>query len=340
MLTLSKPKLLVYWNVRRVDHHFADAIWFLNKSFDATFIGNNKYTNSVEFEDVNPKDYDMLVAYDSGSQTFNLEGERYDERVDEIVGIPRILRTVDTHLRPAEHEVISKKYDKILYSSPSHERHFTSDSAWLPMHTNVDFYSMEKASQFNYKTIKAALGTEYYPLNFEFEQLIDRYISMSFLIKFRDSRTQVAREILGHLPSNLGKCIMAKAVKYAATYIHSRSKLSLHLQCKKFDNYITWRPLDAMACGAIPLIERGGDDAWKDMFDAVGFNRYYLFDSSDDVPALVERALGEYDSDTDDVVEAAKNFDIRLEPHRLVALALGQIDNWNDISSLDGEVNG
>lgn len=339
MLTLSRPKLLVYWNVRRVDHHFADAIWFLNKSFDVTFVGNNKYPNSVEFENVNPKDYDLLVAYDSGSQTFNLDGERYDERVDDIVGIPRILRTVDTHLRPAEHAVLSQRYDKILYSSPSHAKYLTGDSTWLPMHTNVDFYSLDKASHFNYKTIKAALGTEYYPLNFEFEQSLDRYISLSFLIKFRDYRAQAAQKSFGHLPSNLGKCIIAKAVKYAATYIHSRSKLSLHLQCKKFDNYITWRPLDAMACGAIPLIERGGDSAWKDMFDAVGFNRYYLFDSPDDVPELVERALGEYHPNTEDVIAAAKNFDIQLEPHRLVALALGQIDNWNDIASVDGEAN-
>jgi len=87
-----------------------------------------------------------------------------------------------------------------------------------------------------------------------------------------------------------------------------------------------------MACGAIPLIERGGDSSWKDMFDAVGFNRYYLFDSHDEVPALVESALGEY-YPTEDVIDAAKNFDIRLEPHRLVALALGQIDSWSEIGS-------
>jgi len=198
------------------------------------------------------------------------------------------------------------------------------------MHTDTELYSVAKGLQYNHKTILDAIGQEYSPLNFEFEQSIDRYIDASFLIKFRDYRAQQAEAIFNRLPRDVGKCIIAKAFKYAATYFHTRSKLSLHMKCKKFENYITWRPLDAMACGAIPLIEKGEDSAWQDMFDAVGYNRYYLYDTPSEVPQLIERALGEY-YPTEDVIESAKQFDVRLEPHRLVGLATEQITKWNEI---------
>jgi hypothetical protein len=251
---------LVYWNVRRIDHHYHDAVYYLNKYFDSTFIGYNKFKNNIGIEQVNSKDYDMFIAYDSGSQTFNLNGNRYDSRIDDIVGIPRILRTIDSHLRPEEHAKMSDRYDLVLHSSPVHSSYMVNTPCkLLPLHTNIDLYSVDKASHFNFETIYNAVGKEFYPPEFIFERLKDRYIKASFLIKFRDARAQRASSIFDSLPRSSGKCIIAKAMKYAATYVHSRSQLSLHLKSHKFDNYMAWRPLDAMACGATPVIERGND---------------------------------------------------------------------------------
>jgi len=311
-----KTKILLYWNVRRVDRHFSDAVEAIDKQYDVTFIGNNKYRNSVSFEDVNPKDYDLLLAYDSGSQTFNESGNRYDHRVDDIVGIPRVLRAVDIHLRPAEYAAIAATYDKVLYTSPAHASYLEGiDSEFVPPHTNVEMYSVDNVNSAD--NIRA-ITEKRTSINLNIIDSNRRYIDISYLTKFRDPRAERAQRLFGSLPVYANKWIIAKAFYSDAAYIYSRSMFSLHLKCDKFvDNYATWRPLDAMACGAVPIIEVGDDDTWRLVEEFFAIDHFEEICTTCDVPCL---DIGAFQGlhDRENMMEAAKEFDIRKEPKRIL----------------------